>query len=57
MELYHVISGVATVKLNKKPVNSLNLEFLDELVSTIDSLEKDEGCRGVILTSVGVNQL
>ena len=42
------------MKLNKKPVNSLNLEFLDEIVSTIDSIEKDEGCRGVILTSVCV---
>ena len=40
------------MKFNKRPVNSLNLEFLQELVSTLDTLEKDKECRGLIFTSV-----
>jgi len=42
--------GLATVSLNKHPANSLNLEFLKEIVTTLDQVEND-GCRGVVLTS------
>ena len=44
--------GFAIVTLNRGPVNALSLEFLEELVSVIDSLEKDENIKGFILTSV-----
>lgn len=37
--------------MKKSPVNSLNLEFLDEIKTELDKLEKDK-VRGMILTSV-----
>lgn len=43
-------SGIATVTMNKPPVNSLNLEFLDEINTQLIKLQKDK-IRGMILTS------
>ncbi|KAJ3635326.1 hypothetical protein MTP99_008241 [Tenebrio molitor] len=43
-------TGVATVTLNRPPVNSLNLELLTELSNTLTELEKNK-CRGLMLTS------
>lgn len=43
-------SGIATVTLNKPPVNSLNFEFLDEINTHLNKLQKDQ-IRGMILTS------
>ncbi|XP_074648444.1 enoyl-CoA delta isomerase 1, mitochondrial-like isoform X2 [Tubulanus polymorphus] len=43
--------GLAVLKMHRKPVNSLNTEFLKELTETLDSLEKDKETKGVILTS------
>lgn len=37
--------------MNKSPVNSLNLEFLDEIKTHLNKFEKDN-VRGMILTSV-----
>ncbi|XP_076312201.1 enoyl-CoA delta isomerase 1, mitochondrial-like isoform X1 [Tachypleus tridentatus] len=42
---------IAIMKLQKSPVNSLNLEYLQNLYNTIDELEKDKSCRGLIITS------
>jgi len=39
--------------MNKSPVNSLNLEFLDEIKTELYKLEKDN-VRGMILTSVRI---
>jgi enoyl-CoA hydratase/carnithine racemase len=39
------------VTLQRLPVNSLNLELLQELCAVFDALEKDKS-RGMILTSV-----
>jgi hypothetical protein len=39
-------------KLNKEPVNSLNLESLILINEELDSIEKDAKVKGVILTSV-----
>jgi enoyl-CoA hydratase/carnithine racemase len=39
------------VTLQRLPVNSLNLELLQELCTIFDALEKDKS-RGMILTSV-----
>jgi len=43
-------TGIAVVSMQRLPVNSLNLEMLQALGNTLDSLEKDK-CRGMILTS------
>merc|ERR1719376_709430 len=42
--------GIATVKLARAPVNSLNLELLEELGSRVRELE-DYGAKALILTS------
>ncbi|CAH2307620.1 enoyl- delta isomerase 1, mitochondrial [Pelobates cultripes] len=47
-------TGVAVVKMKNPPVNSMSLEFLTEFSITLEKLEMDRGCRGVILTSVCV---
>ncbi|KAM4697959.1 enoyl-CoA delta isomerase 1, mitochondrial [Rhinophrynus dorsalis] len=43
--------GVAVMKLNSPPVNSLSLEFLTEFSINMEKLEMDRGCRGLIVTS------
>lgn len=40
--------------MNKPPVNSLNLELLDEIKTQLTQLKNDK-VRGMILTSVGVH--
>ncbi|XP_031554485.1 enoyl-CoA delta isomerase 1, mitochondrial-like [Actinia tenebrosa] len=42
---------VATVVLNRKPVNSFTLEFLEEINTTLSDLENNRDIRGLILTS------
>lgn len=44
-------TGFATVTMNNLPVNSLNLELLKELSSSLDQLTRNNS-RGMILTSV-----
>ncbi|MEE6497294.1 hypothetical protein FKM82_002702 [Ascaphus truei] len=44
-------TGVAVMKMNSPPVNSLSLEFLTDFSISIEKLEMDRGCRGLILTS------
>jgi Delta3-Delta2-enoyl-CoA isomerase len=44
-------SGFSIVTLNSPPVNSLNLEVLTALSSSLDELKKNN-TRGMILTSV-----
>ncbi|KAG4066464.1 hypothetical protein HA402_007100 [Bradysia odoriphaga] len=43
-------TGIAVVTLNRPPVNSLNLELLKDISSTLDELESNKS-RGMILTS------
>jgi len=43
-------TGVATVTLNRKPVNGLSLELFEALSNTLDDLENNK-TRGAILTS------
>lgn len=43
-------TGVATVTLNRAPVNSLNLELLTAISKTLDDLQNNKS-RGMILTS------
>ncbi|XP_068764280.1 enoyl-CoA delta isomerase 1, mitochondrial [Struthio camelus] len=44
-------SGIATMKFKSPPVNSLSLDFLTEFCISLEKLENDRGCRGVIFTS------
>ncbi|XP_067407254.1 enoyl-CoA delta isomerase 1, mitochondrial isoform X2 [Emydura macquarii macquarii] len=44
-------AGVAVMKMQNLPVNSLSLDFLTEFLISLEKLENDRGCRGVILTS------
>ncbi|EMP29458.1 Enoyl-CoA delta isomerase 1 [Chelonia mydas] len=39
------------MKMENLPVNSLSLDFLTEFLISLEKLENDRGCRGVILTS------
>lgn len=48
---YHFIIFIQAVTLNRPPVNSLNLELLQDISSTLDDLESNKS-RGMILTSV-----
>lgn len=47
-----IIQGIALMKMKRKPVNSLNLEFLQDIRNTIVTLEQNKKCKGLILTSV-----
>ncbi|KAL8175247.1 UNVERIFIED_CONTAM: dodecenoyl-CoA isomerase [Gekko kuhli] len=44
-------TGVAVMKLKSPPVNSLSLDLLTEFSISLEKLENDKACRGVILTS------
>ncbi|KAM4026175.1 enoyl-CoA delta isomerase 1, mitochondrial [Anomaloglossus baeobatrachus] len=44
-------TGVAVMKMKNPPVNSLSLDVLTEFSISLEKLEIDRGCRGVILTS------
>ncbi|MCJ8739679.1 hypothetical protein PDJAM_G00049940 [Pangasius djambal] len=44
-------TGIAVVKFQNPPVNSMSLDFLTELLIGLEKLELDKSCRGVILTS------
>ncbi|XP_013408533.1 enoyl-CoA delta isomerase 1, mitochondrial isoform X2 [Lingula anatina] len=44
-------TGVVTLSMNKPPVNSLNLEFLQSMHKTLGEIQDDQDCRAVILTS------
>ncbi|HET9136539.1 MAG TPA: enoyl-CoA hydratase-related protein [Candidatus Kapabacteria bacterium] len=42
---------VAIIRLNRPAaLNALNLELMDELVATLDSLDRDESVRAIVLT-------
>ncbi|NXU48823.1 ECI1 isomerase, partial [Turnix velox] len=44
-------SGVATMTFKSPPVNSLSLDFLTEFCISLEKLENNRACRGVIITS------
>ncbi|XP_069566255.1 enoyl-CoA delta isomerase 1, mitochondrial [Brachyistius frenatus] len=44
-------TGVAVMCLQSPPVNSLSLDFLTELCISVEKLEMDKSCRGLIITS------
>ena len=40
--------------MKRPPVNSLNLEFMQEIRNSLVTLEQNKKCRGLILTSVSL---
>ncbi|CAL8270489.1 unnamed protein product [Lota lota] len=44
-------TGVAVMWMQSPPVNSLTMELLTEFTTTLENLEMDKSCRGVIITS------
>jgi hypothetical protein len=47
-------NNYAILKLNRAPVNSLNLEFLTSFGIQLDKLEESKEINGIILTSVSL---
>ena len=45
--------GVAIVKLNRPPVNSLNVKAYREIYDAFCELEKDDSVRAIVFTAVG----
>ncbi|KAJ7340272.1 hypothetical protein OS493_003004 [Desmophyllum pertusum] len=43
--------NIAILQLNRKPVNSFSMEFLEEINTNLDELENDQDCQGLIITS------
>ncbi|XP_037111953.1 enoyl-CoA delta isomerase 1, mitochondrial [Syngnathus acus] len=44
-------TGVAVMRMKSPPVNSLSLDFLTEFCISLEKLEIDKSCRGLIITS------
>lgn len=44
-------TGVAVMRMQSPPVNSLSLDFLTEFTIGVEKLEMDRSCRGLIITS------
>nr|XP_046192191.1 enoyl-CoA delta isomerase 1, mitochondrial-like [Oncorhynchus gorbuscha]XP_046193461.1 enoyl-CoA delta isomerase 1, mitochondrial-like [Oncorhynchus gorbuscha] len=44
-------TGVAVLRMQSPPVNSLSLDFLTEFCINLEKLEMDKSCRGLIITS------
>ena len=42
----------AVLELNREPVNSFTLEFLQEINAELDKFNSDKDCKGLIITSV-----
>ncbi|CAH3036839.1 unnamed protein product [Porites lobata] len=42
---------VAVLELNRKPVNSFSLDFLQKINENLDQIENDQDCCGIIITS------
>lgn len=44
-------TGVATLELNKPPVNSMTYDLLEDIVSSVDIVENQNKCTGIVWTS------
>ena len=44
--------SIAILELNRKPVNSFSMEFLQEINAKLNELENDQECQGLVITSV-----
>jgi len=48
-----IADAVATVTLDRPPVNAVNLEVIDDFLAAVATLGADPGIRAVVLTGVG----
>ncbi|XP_031554505.1 enoyl-CoA delta isomerase 1, mitochondrial-like [Actinia tenebrosa] len=48
---YSPCGQIATVELNRPPVNSFSMQFMEEIIRTLESIEKNNKCRGIVFTS------
>jgi enoyl-CoA hydratase/carnithine racemase len=46
-------AGVAVVTINRPPANTLSVATLEELSAALDSLEKDDAVRAIVITGAG----
>lgn len=51
--LFAFTLGFAVMKMRNPPVNSLSLEFLTEMLISLEKLESDKAFHAIIITSVG----
>ncbi len=51
--LVEIADGIATVRLNRPPVNSLNVQAYADIYDAFTALEKDDSVRAIILTGSG----
>lgn len=45
-------TGIVTISFNRPPMSSFTLELLEEFSKALDVTNSNEGCKGIILTSV-----
>lgn len=43
--------GIALITMKRPPVNSLNLELIQEISNAVDAVQNNQ-CKGLVLTSV-----
>lgn len=48
----HILSEFAHMKLSRIPANTLTVPFMTDICTTVRELERDQSCRGVIISSV-----
>jgi len=53
LELETSETGVATITLNRPPVNAVSPELIDELLDTVDTLAVDPAARAVLIRGAG----
>lgn len=51
---YNDDGQVATLSLNRPPVNSFSMDFMNEITHALETIE-NSNCRGLIITSVSSN--
>ena len=51
VEIENTDDGYSIITMKKAPVNSINLELMQEMRKAFDEVEKDKTTRGVIITS------
>ena len=51
--LYEKSEGIATITINRPPVNAINEETILEILSELDDAKKDEGIKVIVITGAG----
>jgi len=51
--LYEKSEGIATITINRPPVNAINEETILEILSELDDAKKDESIRVIVITGAG----